>query len=144
MADSGNPTLTNFQNVAENVEDLQFAFAYLNSAGEDNNLSGYMETDGGGKSPSFRYPASYNSPSTAASTDQPHRIRYIRVSIVVRTDQIDLNRVGLANTLAAAAPLFYSQPALENHTTGLGVSDGRARIFLQEVVNVRNLNLPPI
>ena len=94
MADSGNPTLTNFQNVAENVEDLQFAFAYLNSAGEDNNLSGYMETDGGGKSPSFRYPASYNSPSTAASTDQPHRIRYIRVSIVVRTDQIDLNRVG--------------------------------------------------
>jgi len=141
---------TDWQNVAENVEDLQIAIAYLDPAGDPSNLMGKLETSGG-VAPFFRTAltsppvVSHDLPTSANPT--PEFARYFRVTLVVRTDQVDQSRIGSQFNESSLAlsdvgePLFYARPSIEDRT-GFLTSDGRARVVLQEVVDIRNRNLP--
>ncbi|MBI2839414.1 MAG: prepilin-type N-terminal cleavage/methylation domain-containing protein [Acidobacteria bacterium] len=136
-----------WSNIAENVEDLQFSFAYLDDNGDDDNINGILERGPGVTAPYFRYPASYTDSTLVPESDKPHRIRYLRISMIVRADQRDVSKTGVGGAVGDVTqfnePLFYNRPRVEDHDANI-TPDARARVFLQEVVDIRNRNLPPM
>lgn len=153
----GAPDDNRFVTIAENVEDLQFSFAYVNPGGESDNLNAVLES-GGGSTPYFRYPSSYNldQPVSPPAGYEPRRMRYVRVTMIVRTELVDSSKRGYGTVGGGEAvdditssvtdfkdPVFFNRPKIENRNANTTL-DGRARVFLQEVVDLRNLNLPPV
>lgn len=105
----------NNQPVAENIEDLQFAF------GLDTNTDGIVDSG------EWMNNADLIGAQPYVDPDPVDQIRSVRISVLGRTANEDRNCSG-------------NRPAIEDHAAS-GTSDGYHRKLLQVTVKVRNLGL---